>query len=161
MEKERMWASTKELCIDVKVLHTSFKSCRMAVGKLTKAASKSGAGATQLSPRNQWLVDHFGFMTQHIYQHRGLTTGRLVALIMQQSRVVSPIEEGSDEDGDGDGDDDEDGDDDQLSQITSRGPDTHTHTHSHGCSSSAYGYGHCRNPTQPEEEAQDHAQGLG
>jgi len=109
--KERIWAEkATELDITVKQLKTWFKSCRTSVGKLSKQVSKSGAGASALTVRSQWLMDHFDFMLKHIHRHRGITSGKLSQL-REASQPDTQDTQESAEDDDDDGDDGDDGDD--------------------------------------------------
>ncbi len=88
--KNRLWtAKSDELHIETAVLKTWFDSMQTRFGKLTKTAS--GDGAADNTERDQWILNCFDFVRQHIMRIKGRTAGGLNAKLAQQAAAVPPV----------------------------------------------------------------------
>ena len=85
--------------LDVKQLHTWYESVRSKIGKLTDR--KSGSATKELSDRDKYLLDKFGFLKDHIVRQPSRVgsslKSKLLALQPQSQATATATCSGSDE----------------------------------------------------------------
>ncbi len=86
--KNRLWpAKADELQIETAILKTWFDSMQARFGKITKTVS--GDGTVEYTERDQWILNHFDFVWQHILHIKGWTAGGLKVKLTQQAAAAA------------------------------------------------------------------------
>ena len=97
--KKRVWETqAKKMGLDVKQLHTWYESVRSKIGKLTDR--KLGSATKELSDRDKYLLDKFGFLKDHIVRQPSRVgsslKSKLLALQPQSQATATATCSGSD-----------------------------------------------------------------
>ncbi len=125
--KSLLWnLKGEELQVEAALLKTWFESMRTRFGKLTKTQSFDDAAEnTDLTERDQWIIDRFEFLHQHIVRirrrHGGGLTNKLASKVASAATAY-PHQDVTDDD------DDEEEEEDPEPRYSSTTPVPHTST---------------------------------